>query len=94
MLVDRVSRMVRRDAHHPSIVMWSLGNEAGPGRNLAAMSRAIRGLDGEYQIALWDRAERTLLLLVDRFAALPLYWARSRQGFAFAGGVRGGPGDP
>lgn len=44
-LVDRVTRMVRRDAHHPSIVLWSLGNEAGTGRNLAAMSAAIRGLD-------------------------------------------------
>ncbi|RPF26816.1 glycoside hydrolase family 2 TIM barrel-domain containing protein [Georgenia muralis] len=45
LLVDRVTRMVRRDAHHPSIVMWSLGNEAGTGRNLAAMARAIRDLD-------------------------------------------------
>ncbi|WP_243884997.1 glycoside hydrolase family 2 TIM barrel-domain containing protein [Cellulomonas fengjieae] len=45
-LVDRVTRMVRRDAHHPSVVIWSLGNEAGPGRNLAAMSAAIRALDG------------------------------------------------
>ncbi|ROR93732.1 beta-galactosidase [Salana multivorans] len=44
-LVDRVTRMVRRDAHHPSIVLWSLGNEAGTGRNLAAMSAAIRRLD-------------------------------------------------
>ncbi|MEO7751801.1 MAG: glycoside hydrolase family 2 TIM barrel-domain containing protein [Terracoccus sp.] len=44
-LVDRVTRMVRRDAHHPSIVLWSLGNEAGTGRNLAAMAAAIRGLD-------------------------------------------------
>jgi beta-galactosidase len=46
LLVDRVTRMVRRDAHHPSIVIWSLGNEAGRGRNLAAMARAIRALDG------------------------------------------------
>ncbi len=44
-LVDRVTRMVRRDAHHPSIVLWSLGNEAGTGRNLAAMAAAIHGLD-------------------------------------------------
>lgn len=44
-LVDRVQRMVRRDAHHPSIIMWSLGNEAGTGRNLAAMAAAIRALD-------------------------------------------------
>lgn len=27
--VDRVSRMFRRDRSHPSITMWSLGNEAG-----------------------------------------------------------------
>lgn len=44
-LVDRVRRVVRRDAHHPSIVMWSLGNEAGTGRNLASMASAIRDLD-------------------------------------------------
>ncbi len=44
-LVDRVTRMVRRDAHHPSIVLWSLGNEAGSGRNLASMAAAIRDLD-------------------------------------------------
>ena len=44
-LVDRVTRMVRRDAHHPSIVMWSLGNEAGEGCNVEAMASAIRALD-------------------------------------------------
>jgi hypothetical protein len=50
---------------------------------------AIRGLDGEYQLALWDRQERTLSLFTDRFAALPLYWTCNAHGFAFAGGVRG-----
>ncbi len=45
LLVDRVTRMVRRDAHHASVVIWSLGNEAGPGRNLGTMARAIRALD-------------------------------------------------
>lgn len=44
-LVDRVTRTVRRDAHHASIVMWSLGNEAGGGRNIAAMADAVRALD-------------------------------------------------
>ena len=37
-LVDRMVRTVERDKNHPSIVLWSLGNEAGTGRNLAAMS--------------------------------------------------------
>ncbi|MBD8608964.1 DUF4981 domain-containing protein [Frigoribacterium sp. CFBP 13729] len=36
--VDRMVRTVERDKNHPSIVMWSLGNEAGTGRNLAAMA--------------------------------------------------------
>ncbi|MER2491753.1 glycoside hydrolase family 2 TIM barrel-domain containing protein [Catenovulum sediminis] len=29
--IDRVTRMVERDKNHPSIIMWSLGNEAGLG---------------------------------------------------------------
>ena len=33
-LVDRMRRMVERDKNHPSIIMWSLGNESGSGRNL------------------------------------------------------------
>ncbi len=36
--VDRMERTVERDKNHPSIVMWSLGNESGSGSNLAAMS--------------------------------------------------------
>ncbi|MCD6286748.1 MAG: DUF4981 domain-containing protein, partial [Anaerolineae bacterium] len=31
--VDRVTRMVARDKNHPSIIGWSLGNEAGYGPN-------------------------------------------------------------
>jgi len=50
---------------------------------------AIRRLDGEYHIAIWDAQERTLSLVNDRFGGLPLYWAHSSDGFAFAGGVRG-----
>lgn len=37
-LVDRMERTVERDKNHASIVMWSLGNEAGTGSNLAAMA--------------------------------------------------------
>ncbi|UNX55803.1 DUF4981 domain-containing protein [Georgenia sp. TF02-10] len=43
--VDRVRRMVERDKNHPSIVMWSLGNEAGRGRNIAAMSQWVKRRD-------------------------------------------------
>jgi beta-galactosidase len=29
--LERISRMALRDKNHPSIIMWSLGNEAGSG---------------------------------------------------------------
>jgi beta-galactosidase len=44
-LVDRVQRMVARDRNHPSVIMWSLGNESGPGRNIASMRAAALALD-------------------------------------------------
>lgn len=37
--------MVERDKNHPSIVMWSLGNESGMGPNHAAMSGWIKDFD-------------------------------------------------
>ncbi|MDT0171339.1 glycoside hydrolase family 2 TIM barrel-domain containing protein [Pseudarthrobacter sp. BRE9] len=44
-LLDRMRRTVERDKNHPSVIMWSLGNEAGTGRNLAAMSRWTKDRD-------------------------------------------------
>ncbi|MCK2219154.1 DUF4981 domain-containing protein [Actinomadura sp. ATCC 31491] len=44
-LLDRMRRMVERDKNHPSVVMWSLGNEAGVGRNLAVMAGWARDRD-------------------------------------------------
>ncbi|KAJ5724983.1 Glycoside hydrolase family 2 N-terminal [Penicillium malachiteum] len=35
--LDRISQMLQRDKNHPSIIIWSLGNEAWYGCNQAAM---------------------------------------------------------
>lgn len=43
--LDRVRRMVERDKNHPSVIMWSLGNEAGIGRNHQVMSNWARQKD-------------------------------------------------
>ena len=43
--LDRMSRTIERDKNHPSIVMWSLGNESGVGVNLAAMAGWAHGRD-------------------------------------------------
>jgi beta-galactosidase len=44
--IDRGVRMAERDRNHPAVIFWSLGNEAGYGRNHAAMAQAIRKVDG------------------------------------------------
>lgn len=43
--VDRIDRMVLRDRNHPSVVMWSLGNEAGNGNNFGPCYDAADRLD-------------------------------------------------
>ncbi|GAA4908276.1 glycoside hydrolase family 2 TIM barrel-domain containing protein [Streptomyces coeruleoprunus] len=44
-LLDRAARMVERDKNHPSVLMWSLGNECGTGAGLTAMAEWIRERD-------------------------------------------------
>ncbi|MEM9259416.1 MAG: glycoside hydrolase family 2 TIM barrel-domain containing protein, partial [Bacteroidota bacterium] len=49
-MLDRAIRMVERDKNHPSIVSWSLGNEAGTGPNHAAMAAWIKGRDASRMV--------------------------------------------
>ncbi|MEU4292209.1 glycoside hydrolase family 2 TIM barrel-domain containing protein [Kribbella sp. NPDC026596] len=44
-LVSRMARTVHRDKNHPSIIIWSLGNECGMGENLKAMYDLAKELD-------------------------------------------------
>lgn len=43
--VDRSVRMVKRDRNHPSIIMWSMGNESAFGCNFRSAAAAIKELD-------------------------------------------------
>lgn len=45
MLADRIARTVERDKNHPSIIMWSLGNESATGQNLIAMADWVHARD-------------------------------------------------
>ena len=40
--LDRAERLLERDKTHPCVIMWSLGNESGGGRNADAMYELIR----------------------------------------------------
>ncbi|MEO6733614.1 MAG: glycoside hydrolase family 2 TIM barrel-domain containing protein [Ferruginibacter sp.] len=57
--LERISRMALRDKNHPSIIFWSLGNEAGSGPNHAAMAAWIHDFDItrplHYEPAMGDR---------------------------------------
>jgi len=43
--VDRSRRMVLQHKNHPSIIIWSLGNESGDGLNLVAARKWIKDYD-------------------------------------------------
>ncbi len=61
-IVDRNVRNVLRDRNHPSVVMWSLGNESGSGYNVIAAYDAVSELDDRpihYEGATRGNAEGT-----------------------------------
>ena len=55
--MNRTVRMVERDKNHPSVVIWSLGNEAGDGPNFEATSAWIHQRDPNRPVH-YERAER------------------------------------
>ena len=50
-------RMVERDKNHPSVIIWSLGNEAGDGPNFEATSQWMHQRDPSRPVH-YERAER------------------------------------
>jgi len=74
-LVDRMVRMVERDKNHPSVILWSLGNESNCGCNHHAMAAKTRQLDsrpihyeGDYQLEVADVYSRMYVHLDDVIA--------------------------
>lgn len=43
--VSRITRLIHRDRNHACIIFWSLGNEAGRGRNLTEARHLVKELD-------------------------------------------------
>ncbi|MBE6554888.1 MAG: DUF4981 domain-containing protein [Ruminococcaceae bacterium] len=56
--LDRVERMYERDKNHPSIIMWSLGNESGTGRNHRLMADYLRRRDPRNLVHCEDESRR------------------------------------
>jgi len=54
--LDRVERMVERDKNHPSVIIWSLGNEAGDGVNFEQAYAWLKKRDPSRPVQ-YERAE-------------------------------------
>ena len=55
--VDRMVRLVQRDKNHPSVIIWSMGNEAGNGVNFYAGYRAMKAHDRTGRPVQYERTE-------------------------------------
>lgn len=56
-VLDRALDMYERDKNHPSVVMWSCGNESYGGDNIADMAALLRERDSRpvhYEGVFWD----------------------------------------
>ncbi len=71
--LDRVRRMALRDRNHPSVIVWSLGNEAGDGENFDAASEWLRETDPGRPILYEPALERDIVDIVAPMYVRP-YW--------------------
>jgi beta-galactosidase len=92
--LDRGMRMVERDKNHPSVILWSLGNESGYGPNHDAMAGWIRGRDTSrplhYEGAIsinqsgltWDSGERATDIVCPMYPTIDsiVEWAKEKKG--------------
>lgn len=67
-ILERIQCLVERDKNRPCVVMWSLGNESGWGKNFENAARWIKGRDNSRPIhyeGLWHRQENYYTAPVD-----------------------------
>jgi beta-galactosidase len=56
--IDRMQRMVERDKNHPSVIFWSMGNEAGDGNTFLNGYKWIKERDATRPVQ-YERAEKS-----------------------------------
>jgi len=85
--VQRVSRMVRRDANHACVIIWSLGNETDYGPNHDAAAGWLRRYDPtrpiQYEGAIrddWHRPQTASDVLCPMYPKLSSIVAHARSG--------------
>ena len=108
-VIDRVQRNVLRDVNQPSVLIWSLGNEAGFGYAYQEAARWVHSFDPtrlvHYEAAFWvsdDHFDKSMLDIYSRMYAstqnIDEYFAKEgpKQPFVqceFVHAMGNGPGD-
>lgn len=57
--MDRITSLYERDKNHPSVIIWSLGNECSGGENFLKMHDYLNGKDPSRPVhyeSIWDKA--------------------------------------
>ena len=74
-VLDRANSMYQRDKNHPSVLIWSLGNESYAGTGLEAMSRFFHQVDDtrlvHYEGCFWNRDYAHISDMESRMYAKP-----------------------
>ena len=59
--MDRIESLYERDKNHPSVIIWSLGNECSAGENFLKMHDYLHEVDGTRPVhyeSIWGERER------------------------------------
>ncbi len=74
-VVDRAVSMLERDKNHPSVLIWSCGNESYAGEDILAMSRFFKERDDSrlvhYEGVFWNRDFNEISDMESRMYAKP-----------------------
>lgn len=74
-VVDRARSMLERDKNHPSVLVWSCGNESYAGEDILAMSRYFKERDSSrlvhYEGVFWNREFDEISDMESRMYAKP-----------------------
>lgn len=75
-VVDRAASMLQRDKNHPSILIWSCGNESYAGENILAMTKYFHENDDtrivHYEGVFWNRDFNEISDIESRMYAKPV----------------------
>lgn len=74
-ILDRANSMFQRDKNHPSILIWSCGNESYAGENILEMSKFFHNKDKSrlvhYEGVFWNREYDSISDMESRMYAKP-----------------------